>query len=576
MKTLGKCLLIMLSLALGSSLFSIKDTQVGQAESIPVLNLVAAIPVGGTPDAIAIDYYGNYHDILFYDRAMGRVRCLDGLTLALVPEEIVLPTESWDGWVAYDRVHRRAYFLTTDTVWNDPDTAWSEVTVNSVAGRQLLESFSVNGIYNQGMSQPPDTFYEINGFTLKQPAEEGGNPARLLIDNARGGRVDVVDLDFWGSAPLVRQRFTYRDPVEGSLMLNSGNTLALESRHETQSPLDLSTSDVLYVADKNRPWLEHGYGYLRRFQIGHYPGLLNPVMLPEVVLDAWPFPNGVQGLAMAPDRDRLYVASGIQSFDDGYLGVVDTALDQLEGVTVLGYADPGFVYVDWYDTRRVFVTTFDGFYNDPDQGLYLSLVYDDAVIERIQLMTQADEYNGVRGMAFDPYTSRLYLTVADQILVVEVGYGAQPAPSPLVSASAVVTPAGGTLAPPDGRTRVEFPPGSVSAETVVTYTETVPLPAGELAGSRFFDLSAVISVTGTPVTAFSQAYTLTVDYRPAEVGPVVDGSLGLYGWDGTEWVREPSSQVDLLNRQVIATPDHMTRFAVLGETRRLLLPVVLR
>jgi hypothetical protein len=393
--------------------------------------------------------------------------------------------------------------------------------------------------------------------------------------------VDVIDLNHLGSEPLHRQRFSYRDPVPtNGWNDNQGNSLVLEISHETNQVEDLTTSDVVYIADKNRPYnptVDPGYGFIRPVQISHYPATLDTALQPEVDLNSnWPFSNGLEGIDLAGPRDRLYVASAIQSFDDGYVGVVNTTNDQVNHVITTSYADPGFVHVDWYDSRRVFVTAFDGFYNDPDQGLYLTLIYDDMVVDSIQLMPGYDEYNGVRGMAFDPYTNRLYLTVADTIMVVEVNYGAPPAPPPLISTSTTITPAGGSLTTPDEVVQLDFPAGAVSLPTTVTYTETTTAPAGELYGVHFFDLTAVISGTTTPVTSFNQPYTVTVNYSPSEAGPAIDTTLGLYWWDGFQWVREPSSSVDVSNQQVVATPNHMTLFAVLGETRRVLLPMVIQ
>jgi len=79
--------------------------------------------------------------------------------------------------------------------------------------------------------------------------------------------------------------------------------------------------------------------------------------------------------------------------------------------------------VDWYDPSRMFVCTFDGFFNDPNQGLYLHLLVDGAVTDTLELLDAYDEYSGLRGMSFDPYTRRLYLTIDDSIYVVDVAHG---------------------------------------------------------------------------------------------------------------------------------------------------------
>jgi len=71
-------------------------------------------------------------------------------------------------------------------------------------------------------------------------------------------------------------------------------------------------------------------------------------------------------------------------------------------------------------------------------------------------------------------------------------------------------------------------------------------------------------------------YTVTVQYTDDEKGPAIEDTLALYWWDGSQWVKEPSSVLDADVNTVSATPDHLGLWAVLGETRRLFLPVMLR
>lgn len=134
-----------------------------------------------------------------------------------------------------------------------------------------------------------------------------------------------------------------------------------------------------------------------------------------------------------------------------------------------------------------------------------------------------------------------------------------------------ITPdSGGKLISADGSTTVEFPAGAVAQDTVVTYTPMQPSPAGELAGiGHFFDLSA------TPA-GFLKAYTVTVEYTDEELCGAIEDTLGLYWRDGGEWLLEPTSGVQVAENRVTATLDHMTLFAVLGQTHRVYLPLVMR
>jgi hypothetical protein len=46
----------------------------------------------------------------------------------------------------------------------------------------------------------------------------------------------------------------------------------------------------------------------------------------------------------------------------------------------------------------------------------------------------------------------------------------------------------------------------------------------------------------------------------------------LYGWDGRQWLVEPTSAVDLQANTVSATPQHFSLWAVMAEARRMYLP----
>jgi len=67
-----------------------------------------------------------------------------------------------------------------------------------------------------------------------------------------------------------------------------------------------------------------------------------------------------------------------------------------------------------------------------------------------------------------------------------------------------------------------------------------------------------------------------VNYENLGLGAAIEDSLGLFWWDGSQWVLEPTSQVDAANDVLTASVNHMTRFAVLGESERLFLPRVER
>jgi hypothetical protein len=142
-------------------------------------------------------------------------------------------------------------------------------------------------------------------------------------------------------------------------------------------------------------------------------------------------------------------------------------------------------------------------------------------------------------------------------------------PGQSTQATVTVDPASdGKLISIDGSTRVIVPAASVSQDTIVTYTPMAPSATDPLADiGHFFELSAVISGTTTPVTSFSPPYTITMSYAGENTETVLDDTLGLYWWQGGQWVLEPTSSVDTTNYRVTATPNHMTLFSALGEER---------
>jgi len=158
----------------------------------------------------------------------------------------------------------------------------------------------------------------------------------------------------------------------------------------------------------------------------------------------------------------------------------------------------------------------------------------------------------------------------------EIYYAYQGEP-PEPPVTVVITPGGGgTLQSASGDVRVTFPAGAVTENVEVTFTRASNTPTGNLAGIIFFDLSAETVSDGTPVTSFEKPYEITIDYGIAGSGPALEDTLKLYYWDGAQWQLEPTSTLNQDNQLVTATPNHMTLFALLGETIHFYLPFVLR
>ncbi len=98
---------------------------------------------------------------------------------------------------------------------------------------------------------------------------------------------------------------------------------------------------------------------------------------------------------------------------------------------------------------------------------------------------------------------------------------------------AVIGPGGGTLASADGRVRLDFPPGAVAADTVITAVpRAVPADAG-FVGNLVYEL-------GPDGLVFARPVRLTLGYDPAalsvpeatlRIGKLIEGGVGEFAAD---------------------------------------------
>ena len=357
---------------------------------------------------------------------------------------------------------------------------------------------------------------------------------------------------------------------------NQGNTLGLETQHETLPVDDLSGTDLLYIPDANHQ------SELHALQLNHPSQALGAVSLPPINLS--PFncgAAGCKGLAVVGARDKLYVASGDQSFETGYVNLAGTTNNQLQQWIELTYGDHNFLHADWADPSRVFVVTHDWWNSyDDEGGLYLHLLDQGTVVSSLLLLENYEDGldTGLRDMVFDPYSRRLYLTVGTKIFVVAVDYGRAPLPlppPPLVIAFIVLESPyyRGILTAPDGSASLSFPLNWANERTMVTYAQRAARPVGGLYGARMFEVTAVPD-SAHPLTDVD-AYAMTLNYTDFELGGAIEETLDLYWWDGNNWQPEPTAALNVTNDEVTAVPEHTGLFAILGETNTIYLPVVL-
>ena len=133
----------------------------------------------------------------------------------------------------------------------------------------------------------------------------------------------------------------------------------------------------------------------------------------------------------------------------------------------------------------------------------------------------------------------------------------------------VTVAGGGNISSSDGSTTLTFAAGVVPTDLEVMFIpDAVSYPASLSGIGHYFELYAVASGTsGPPVETIPGTYTIVVQYSNGEVFPADENTLALYNWDGTQWVREPTSVLDTDANTVTATPDRFSHWAVLGERR---------
>jgi Leucine-rich repeat (LRR) protein len=164
-------------------------------------------------------------------------------------------------------------------------------------------------------------------------------------------------------------------------------------------------------------------------------------------------------------------------------------------------------------------------------------------------------------------------------------------PQPPVSAQVGLS--GGTLSSEGDGTTYTFAPGTFGAPVraasatagAVTVTHTpvqvdAAPPTGSLAGIRHFYDADARDAGGQSVQPLLP-YTVTITYGPADLsaGRVLSSTLALYLWNGTAWVQEPTSRLDVEAYTLTATPSHFSTWAVLGEARSrsgVYLPLLIR
>lgn len=147
----------------------------------------------------------------------------------------------------------------------------------------------------------------------------------------------------------------------------------------------------------------------------------------------------------------------------------------------------------------------------------------------------------------------------------------------LNSSTTTISTDGGTLSSSGNQTEFNFLSGTFSNE--VNVIQSVPFPINipangdQLGIGHAYEIAAVDPSTEQLVQP-GHSYTVTIHYLDSEIGPVIENSLALFYWDGVQWRRESTSQINPSTNTISASPDHFSLWAVFGATNRVFLPSV--
>jgi hypothetical protein len=142
--------------------------------------------------------------------------------------------------------------------------------------------------------------------------------------------------------------------------------------------------------------------------------------------------------------------------------------------------------------------------------------------------------------------------------------------------TATVAEQGGALALGDAAAQVTVPAGAFTTPVSATLLRRYP-PSAPGAGSLLIVGPVVTLVArdavGELVTP-TRPLSLALHYELKDIVAVHKETLALHRWDGARWVRETSSQLDAGTQTVRASVSELGLFALLGESERVLLPLI--
>jgi uncharacterized repeat protein (TIGR01451 family) len=122
---------------------------------------------------------------------------------------------------------------------------------------------------------------------------------------------------------------------------------------------------------------------------------------------------------------------------------------------------------------------------------------------------------------------------------------------------------------------IVVPGGAVTDAIALVFNDLSTSSHAPPAGFGFTDvifvLDAYLDAVLQPGFEFNAPITLTLEYAPDALSDVDETTLELRCWNGSEWSSDGIGEVehDVANHRLIVTIDHLTEFALLGQTASL-------
>jgi hypothetical protein len=149
---------------------------------------------------------------------------------------------------------------------------------------------------------------------------------------------------------------------------------------------------------------------------------------------------------------------------------------------------------------------------------------------------------------------------------------------PASATTTTLTVAATTLASSVDHTVYHFPANSISETALFTHAPRHPLSLPPVAPHLTVGAPFVNYAIGTASeTALQplQPYTLDIYYEPSDLGGQ-SSVLGLYYWDGSAWIPEPSTLIDPTTHHILATPSRFGWWVILRHPDQIYLPAIRR